>query len=636
MKNIILTSQFLLFLVSFNLFSVSLDDVLIKREIQSIRDSQIPNVDLPKNSFIDKNTFLSTDSLKFFNKEKQKNVLNSKKVNSPNDIDHYGYNYFYDFNDRLLLNNQPPLADYKIGPGDELIIEIWGDINLKSNYLVDKYGKINIDKIGQVYLTGLNPENIEQKLIGKFIKVYSTLGGTKPSSFLDISLGKLKSINISFIGELESPGIHPLNSHSTIITSLIQIGGVKKSGTLRDIQVLRSGTVVTSFDFYKFLNSTGIDGDIRLLDGDVIYVPVRLSTITCIGSVHRPGIYELLPNETIDDMQNYFGGIKSNAKSSIRLHRLTDRNLPAKTHILNLESSSNFILKDGDELEVFDLEPNKHVVFLYGQVKSPGEYPFNTEKEVRLLDILKIAGFLDDPTYLNTVYKDVGEIIRNYPNTNYPKIIKFNLGELINGEMDENIILKNWDIVLIRENPNYKFPSKVSILGEVNVPGIYSIQKKQETLNDVLNRAGGFTEEAFELGLKLYRQESQIALYNFSIPLLDGDSILVPEHPGIVKIIGEVNRPGIAQYNRKKSFKNYIENAGGFTINADKYNITIIYANGDVRVKNKFKRVVVTEGSTIIVNSEEVSEKLSFTEFSTNVASLITSFATLFLLVNQN
>ena len=631
MKLLFFLIQLFLLSINSNLFAINAEELLIKREIQAIRDAQLENLNplaLDGDKFNNIDYMVPTDSLKSIK------ILN-KNENEKIDEFYYGYNYFSDFNGRLLLKNLPPLTDYIIGPGDELIVEIWGDVELKSHYVVDKYGKININKIGQLYLTGMKSQNIKQKLIDKFIKVYSTLGGDQPTSFLDISLGKVKSVNISFIGEVKSPGIHPLNSYSTIISSLVQIGGVENTGSLRNIQLLRNGKVVSNFDFYSYLANKGINNDIRLLDGDVVFVPVRLSSFECKGNVTRPGIYELLPDEKLSDVLSHIGGVKSNAKSILGVHRLSNNGVPAKTYILDIDLNADFILKDGDRLEAYEIETNKHEVFLYGQVKNPGPYPFETETEVKLLDILSLSGLLDDQTYLETVYKDVGEVIRNYPDSDYPTIIKFNLNDLLLGKEENNIILKNWDIILIRENPNYKFPSKVTVLGEVNVPGIYTLQKKQESLDDILERAGGITGEAFDEGLKLYRDSSQIALNNYSIFLSDGDSIIVPEHPGVVKIMGEVNRPGLVQYDKRKSFNSYIESAGGYTSNADKYNITVIYSNGDVTIKKKLRQPNIYEGATIIVNTEKSKQEFSLAEFSTNIASLITSLATLILLIGQ-
>ena len=132
--------------------------------------------------------------------------------------------------------------------------------------------------------------------------------------------------------------------------------------------------------------------------------------------------------------------------------------------------------------------------------------------------------------------------------------------------------------------------------------------------------------------MRLYRNEKQVALTNFEIVLLDGDSIMVPEHPGVVQVLGEVNRPGLVQHAKNKSLKGYLENAGGFTQYAGKNNITIIYANGDVRIKKRFRSPEISEGTIIMVYAKENKNPFNFTEFTTNIASLITSAATLYLL----
>ena len=286
-------------------------------------------------------------------------------------------------------------------------------------------------------------------------------------------------------------------------------------------------------------------------------------------------------------------------------------------------------------IEVYEIAKSDHKIYIFGQVKNPGSFAFDTEKETLLLDILQLAGGINDETYLQTIYTNVGEIIRNHPETNYPEIIEFNIEKLISGDLNENKVLQNWDIILIRENPNYKTPKKVSLFGEVNVPGIYTLQKKWENLDDMIKRAGGFTDQAFHDGIQLYRNNDQVALNNFEIILLDGDSLMVPEHPGVIQVLGEVNRSGYIQYNKKKSLNNYIENAGGFTEYSDKSNITIIYANGNVKIKKRFKNPQIFEGATIIVNKKEETEPFSVTEFSTSIASIITSLATLILLLNN-
>lgn len=624
--NIILIQ--IIFLFSSFIFSqLTPEEIIFKREIETLREkskerSELISEDAMNIDFAD--TLIAGD------------YFQSKSELADDDtLDYYGYNILTTFPERIIWNNQPPPGEYMLGAGDEVIIEIWGDTQLRAVHIVDQYGKINIDKVGQINLSGVALKDLQSKLISRFQNVYSSLKGPDETAYLDISLGKLKSINVTFVGEIISPGIHAIHSFSTIITGLMQTGGISQLGSLRDIQIIRNGKKAASLDLYDYLSNGDVGSDRRLLDGDIVFIPIRYSTIFVRGEVMRPAIYELLSNETLDDIVHFAGGLTAFSQKIIRVDRLESSTESSTTHLINFNTQPSFVLENGDAIEVYEIPTSDHQIYIYGQVKNPGSFAFDTEKETLLLDVLELAGGITDETYAQTIYTDVGEIIRNHPETNYPEIIEFNIDELIAGDKNENKTLQNWDIILIRENPNYTSPAKVSLMGEVNVPGIYTLQKRWENLDDMILRAGGFTDQAFHDGIQLYRKNSQVALNDFEIILLDGDSLMVPEHPGIVEVIGEVNRSGYIQYDKKKSLDNYIENAGGYTEYSDKNNITVIYANGDVTVKKHFRSPKVTEGATIIVNKKEEVEPFSMTVFATNLASIITSLATLILLIND-
>ena len=624
--NIILIQ--IIFLFSSFIFSqLTPEEIMIKREIETLREQS-----KERSKSISKNT-INTD----FADTLTAGDFPQSKSKLPDDdiLDYYGYNILTTFPERIIWNNQPPSGEYMLGTGDEVIIEIWGDTQLRAVHIIDQYGKINIDKIGQINLSGIALKDLQSKLISKFQNVYSSLKGPDETAYLDISLGKLKSINVTFVGESISPGIHAIHSFSTIITGLMQTGGIGQLGSLRDIQIIRNGKKAASLDLYDYLSNGDAGSDRRLLDGDIVFIPIRYSTIFVRGEVMRPAIYELLSNETLDDIVHFAGGLTALSQKVIRVDRLESSTESSTTHLINFNTQPSFVLENGDAIEVYEIPTSDHQIYIFGKVKNPGSFAFDTEKETLLLDILELAGGIKDETYVQTIYTDVGEIIRNHPETNYPEIIEFNIDKLIAGDKSENKSLQNWDIILIRENPNYTSPAKVSLMGEVNVPGIYTLQKRWENLDDMIQRAGGFTDQAFHDGIQLYRKNSQVALNDFKIILLDGDSLMVPEHPGIVEVLGEVNRSGYIQYDKKKNLDNYIENAGGFTEYSDKNNITIIYANGDVSIKKYFRNPKVTEGATIIVNKKEETEPFTLSDFATNMASLITSIATLILLINN-
>ena len=223
----------------------------------------------------------------------------------PDQLSYFGYDFFTTSLDRAIWDNQPPQREYILGSGDELIIEVWGDTQLRSTHIIDQYGRIYVDKIGQVHASGTTLQNIEAKLLKKFQNVYSSLKGDQPTAILDVSIGKLKSINVTFVGESILPGIHAIHPFSTIITGLMQTGGIGQLGSLRDIQILRNGKKITSLDFYNYLSNGNAESDRRLLDGDILFIPIRYSTIHVKGEVMRPAIYEVLPNEILDDIIHF-------------------------------------------------------------------------------------------------------------------------------------------------------------------------------------------------------------------------------------------------------------------------------------------------------------------------------------------
>ena len=174
-----------------------------------------------------------------------------------------------------MYDNLPIPDNYQFGPGDEVIINIWGDTQLQTKDTIDRYGQLYIDKLGQLSIVGMSLSEAEVYLKKRFESVYSTLKNPDQSTFFNLSVGRLKSINVNIIGEVFSPGIHTLHPFSTISTALIQTGGINTSGSLRDIKLIRQGEEKNRLDFYNFLISGEMDKDDRLQDRDVIFVPIR-------------------------------------------------------------------------------------------------------------------------------------------------------------------------------------------------------------------------------------------------------------------------------------------------------------------------------------------------------------------------
>lgn len=552
-------------------------------------------------------------------------------------LKYFGYNFFTMRDSIPIWDNLPLPSSYRLGPGDEIIISLWGETQLRSSYFIGRDGMVYIERVGQLNLTGKSMEQAGSYLEKQFQKVYETLKGSNPSTFLDVSLGKLKSINVTFVGEVKLPGIHPLHPFSTVLTGLIQAGGVDTTGSLRNIQIIRGDNDPQQVDLYAFLSAgKTAAANTRLQDNDVIFIPTRNSSIEIEGAVKRPGIYESIPGETVADLVDYAGGLKINAQHNLAVYRLN----PASSSLEQNAKSVIYVpfneahqvtIQGNEQIIVYAVPDYTKSVYVFGQVKNPGEYGF--EEGMHLLDLMHLVGGLFDDTYYQTIYAEKADILRRNSKSNFPEIISVNLADLIQGNQTQNIELQNWDIVLVRQNQNFTISKQVQITGSVKVPGVYSLQQPNETLENLLDRSGSFTDQAYVDGVKLFRNNIQVALNSFDLALVDGDSIDVPEHSGVVQVLGEVYNTGYVQYVNKRNLNNYIEAAGGFTLDARKKYITVIYPNGDVKVKGTFITPVIKEGSVIIVHTKEEQLPFDMTEFLKETASIIASLATIFYIL---
>ena len=276
-----------------------------------------------------------------------------------------------------------------------------------------------------------------------------------------------------------------------------------------------------------------------------------------------------------------------------------------------------------------------------------------------LSDLLDMAGGFEDTTFWKSVYQTKAEIIRRDQNSRYEKIINFSPKGIINS-IDKDIKLQNLDKVIIHENLNFIEKEPIFINGEVNVPGTYPLINDDESLYSVINRAGGLTSNALVNGIVIMRKQInytsgllenlnnsenntvndarfRVAWTNNQIPLMAGDSILVLKRTGTVKVLGEVYNPGFVEYQKGKSLKSYINEAGGLNNDGDSKSITVSYANGLVYpVKyNSFFKPSITDGSTIYVNEKPQQEPFNLTQFATNWTSIISSMITVILISQQ-
>ena len=256
-----------------------------------------------------------------------------------------GYEVFTKRDTIPFWQNLPIPKDYILGPGDEIIISLWGETDVYDTKTINRDGQVYIQNIGILNLGGKSIIESKSYILSKYSRVYSTLLGNNPKSFIDLTLGELKSVNVHFVGFVNMPGVHMIHPFSNIITGLIQAGGVNNKGSLRDIQVLRNNEVLGKTDLYNYLFNGKSLGDVRLMDQDIIYIPPRLSTIPITGSVLTPGYYELTNNDLLKDLIKIAGGKNRNASSTVFVYRHNNKS-DDTSFLLNENQTINFKLME--------------------------------------------------------------------------------------------------------------------------------------------------------------------------------------------------------------------------------------------------------------------------------------------------
>jgi len=603
-------------------------------------------------------------------------LLGEEKDSVDMSLKHFGYDFFTRRDTVSFWENLPTPANYLLGPGDELVISLWGGTQLRETYIISRDGKIYDEKVGLMNLMGKTIEDAEQYLNSQFGRVYSTVKGPNPTTYMDISLGQLRSINVNFVGEVTYPGVYPIHPFSTLITGLIQAGGVDTTGTLRNIYIQRDGKISQNIDLYDYLLKGDLPANIQLRDQDVVVVPVRQSSITIDSLVVRTGIYEAKSGETVKQMISYAGGLKPNASSLIGIERiipLNERNAKrssTENYYIDYASSQMVPVQNGDTITVKSIFNTLSQVEIIGQVKSPGVYHYY--KGMKLKDLIQLGGGYNDTTFWKSVYHASGELVRRDPESRYETVITIDLNKAIIEDNKENLPLENLDRFVVHANLNFFEKQNVQILGEVNIPGSYPLISDKETLRSLLNRAGGLTSKALPDGVSIFRTKKyfdegltkdsnieaefslsnleiidknvesnkkkdwiRVAWQNENIALMPGDSVIVKETTGTVNISGEIYNPGLIEYQKGKSLRYYINSAGGITTNGNNNDVIVIYANGVVVPKKFLRSPTVKDGSTIIVNEKEIKEPFDVAAFSSSMLSIISTTVTILVLSQQ-
>lgn len=480
--------------------------------------------------------------------------------------------------------NLPTPANYKLGSGDEVVIDIWGASQSTIQETISPDGNIYVENLGPVHLSGLTVTQANNYLKKQLGQIYSSISGDEPESNIRLSLAQNRTIQVHVMGEVENPGTYTMSSFATIFNALYQAGGVNEVGTLREVKVYRNDKMVATYDVYDFILNGNSDMGIRLEDNDVVSVDAYKNLVRVTGNVKRPMYYEVLDNETLEQLMKYAGGFAGNAyKEDVRLIRNGKRE--REIYTLNTAEQQSFILADGDSVSVDSIMPSfANMVEVKGAVYRPGQFQMdgrvNTVKQ-----LIECAGGLKDDAFLNRAILN-----RRNPN-NTMENLAINLEELMSGKAADVALRKN-DVLLVPSLFDVQEVQTVTIFGEVAFPGTYEYVENM-SVEDFIVNAGGLTEAASTAKVDVARRvknsratsasDTISHMYSFAISdglivegnpnftLMPFDEVYVRKSPGYFKqenvvIEGEVLFNGTYALEKKNQrLSELVASAGGLT-----------------------------------------------------------------------
>ena len=514
-----------------------------------------------------------------------------RESESNNDVEQtqiYGHSLFTNRN--LTFEPSANIAtptNYKLGPGDEVIINIWGASENTIRQTITPEGSIQVSGLGPVHLNGMTVREANAYLQREFAKIYSGIGGQEPSSQIQLTLGNIRSIQINVVGEVAVAGTYTLSAFSSVFHALYRAGGVNEIGSLRNIKVIRNGRTVATIDVYDILMQGKMNDDIRLQEGDVIRVEPYKNMVQLEGKVRRPMFYEMKDNETLQTLLSYAGGFTGDAyKKSIRIIRKSGGQYAVQS--VNEIDFGTFKMDDGDVVSVeAALDRFENRIEIRGAVYRPGIYQLDgTVNTVKAL-ITKADGLRDD-AFTSRVLLD-----REKDDLTH-EMISIDLAALMNGSAPDIVLQKN-DMLFIPSAAELKEEQRVTINGEVINPGTFLFSEGM-TVEDLIVMAGGLRETAATTKVEISRRvknpnsalESNVLGESFTIDLADGltkannrsfalqpfDQVYVRRSPSYreqqnVTLQGEILFGGVyALQNKNERLSSLIERAGGVTKDA--------------------------------------------------------------------
>ena len=374
----------------------------------------------------------------------------------------------------------PP--NYRLGPGDEVIIDIWGASENTIRQQISPDGTINIGELGPLYLSGMTVEKAQDFLTKELRKIYSDTNNQ-----IRVTLGNTRTIQINVMGEVVQPGTYALSAFSTVFHALYRAGGVNDIGSLRKVQLVRNGKKMATIDVYDFIMHGRTQDDIRLEEGDVVIVPTYESLVQISGNVKRPMRYEMKNGETVETLIGYAGGFTSDAYTkSLRMVRQNGKEYQVNT--IDDKDYGSYRLSDGDMVTaeaILDRFTNK--LEIRGAVYRPGIYELNDNVNTVKALIARADSLTDDAfTTRAVLYRLRDNMTR--------EVKQIDVAALINGTIPDIVLQRN-DVLFIPSIHDINDWGDVEIAGEVIAPGTYPYADNM-TLEDLVIAAGGLKESA--------------------------------------------------------------------------------------------------------------------------------------------
>ena len=479
------------------------------------------------------------------------------------------------------IENLATPTDYKLGPGDEVIIDVWGANQTTIRQVIAPDGFINVEEVGLLFLGGMTVKEANDYVRRKLSKIYS-VDGESAQSEIKLTLGAIRTITVNVVGEIVAPGTYSLSSLSTVYHALYSAGGFSDLGSVRNVSLVRNGKTISKIDIYDFIINGSSSADVVLQDGDVILVPTYESVVTVSGKVKRPMKYEMKKGENLADLIDFAGGFKGEAyTANINVERRNGREY--KVYTVYDDEYSVFELVDGDSINVGTIiNRYENRVEIFGAVYRPGVYQLS-DKVNTVTELIAVADGLRGDAFVNRalLYREQEDLTW--------AMVQVDLKGILDGSVADIELRRNDELTILNIN-EIKAERTITIEGEVAKPHTYKFAENM-TLEEAILQAGGLLESASTARVDVTRRiknpegtediDTITSMFSFTIDgeykiNTDNDFVLEPydhiyvrKSPGYstqhhVKVEGEVLFPGsYALLSKSTRLSDVVALAGG-------------------------------------------------------------------------